>query len=78
MGFLPQIALRQRNACFWYDALKAQVSQGYMPQWYGTCSQQREKPMTVRTEQQDHVTTVIIDRVDARNAVDHSTADLLT
>ena len=34
--------------------------------------------MTVRTEQQEHVTTVIIDRIDARNAVDHSTADLLT
>src|SRR4029077_3565154 len=34
--------------------------------------------MTVRTEQQDHVTTVIIDRIDARNAIDHSTADLLT
>src|SRR6478752_9844248 len=34
--------------------------------------------MTVRSEQQDHVTTVIIDRIDARNAVDHSTADLLT
>src|SRR6476620_8648479 len=34
--------------------------------------------MTVRTEQQDHVTTVIIDRIDARNDVDHSTADLLT
>jgi enoyl-CoA hydratase len=34
--------------------------------------------MTVRTERQDHVTTVIIDRIDARNAIDHSTADLLT
>ena len=34
--------------------------------------------MTVRIEQQDHVTTVIIDRVDARNAVDHATADALT
>jgi enoyl-CoA hydratase len=34
--------------------------------------------MTVRTEQQEHVTTVVIDRIDARNAVDHSTADLLT
>jgi enoyl-CoA hydratase len=34
--------------------------------------------MTVRIEQQDHVTTVIIDRIDARNAVDHATADLLT
>jgi len=34
--------------------------------------------MTVRIEQQEHVTTVIIDRVDARNAVDHATADALT
>lgn len=34
--------------------------------------------MTVRTEEKEHVTTVIIDRIDARNAIDHSTADLLT
>src|SRR5215467_6982357 len=34
--------------------------------------------MTVRIQQQEHVTTVIIDRVDARNAVDHATADALT
>ena len=33
--------------------------------------------MAVRTEKQDFVTTVIIDRIDARNAVDPATADLL-
>ncbi len=33
--------------------------------------------MAVRIEKQDLVTTVIIDRIDARNAVDHATADLL-
>ena len=33
--------------------------------------------MAVRVEKQDHITTVIIDRIDARNAVDPATADLL-
>jgi enoyl-CoA hydratase len=33
--------------------------------------------MAVRTEQHEHVTTVIIDRIDARNAVDPDTAELL-
>jgi enoyl-CoA hydratase len=33
--------------------------------------------MSVRIEQKDHVTTVIIDRMDARNAVDEPTAEAL-
>ena len=33
--------------------------------------------MPVRIEQKDHVTTVIIDRIDARNAVDEPTAEAL-
>jgi enoyl-CoA hydratase len=37
----------------------------------------RERAMAVRIEKQDFVTTVIIDRIDARNAVDPATADLL-
>jgi enoyl-CoA hydratase len=33
--------------------------------------------MAVRLEQSDHITTVIIDRIDARNAVDEPTAEAL-
>ncbi len=33
--------------------------------------------MPVRIEQKEHVTTVIIDRIDARNAVDEPTAEAL-
>jgi enoyl-CoA hydratase/carnithine racemase len=37
----------------------------------------RGRAMPVRIEQKDHVTTVIIDRIDARNAVDEPTAEAL-
>jgi enoyl-CoA hydratase len=35
------------------------------------------RAMPVRIEQKEHVTTVIIDRIDARNAVDEPTAEAL-
>src|SRR5689334_11075986 len=40
-------------------------------------AENRERPMSVRIEKRDRVTTVIIDRPHARNAIDPPTATLL-
>jgi enoyl-CoA hydratase len=69
-------AARKAASYFCYDALKTPSPQGSGGK-RRAFQKDRSTAMAVRTETHNRVTTVIMERIDARNAVDQATADQL-